>query len=64
MNSRPAIKEARIRAGLTMAELGELCGVKASTVAGWEAGTHGIRSTRLGRVAKALNVTVDDLVAA
>lgn len=56
------LKAARERAGLSQAELADKLEVAASTVAGWELGTHGIRIDRLSQVAKITGVDVAELL--
>lgn len=57
-----ALKAARESAGLSQADLAEKLGVAASTVAGWELGTHGVRLDRLTQIARAVGVDVAELV--
>lgn len=58
-----AIKAAREAAGLSQAALAEMLEVSASTVAGWELGTHSPRFGRLKAIAKATGVSIAELVA-
>lgn len=56
-----AIKVLREKAGLTQQQLGELLGVRQSTVAMWEtAGCHP-RASKLPLLAKALQCNIDEL---
>lgn len=66
-----AIVAARKKAEMSQAELARKLGVSTGTIAGWElddtAGNphgHGFRLDRLPKIAKALGVTVDELVKA
>lgn len=57
------IKSLRLQYGLTLEELGNLCGVGKSTVRKWEKGMiEGIKQTNLAKLAKALNTTPEDLM--
>ena len=58
-----AIKTARERRGLSQIQLAEKLGVSPSTVAGWELGTHSVRTARLARLARVLGVPVTKLLA-
>lgn len=58
-----ALVSARMKAGLTQVELAKKLRVAPSTVAGWELGTHSVRSTRLPQLARALGVPVAKLFA-
>ena len=57
------LAQARKARGLTQVELAKLLDVSPGTVGGWESGAHGIRSGRLGQVARVLGVEVAELVA-
>lgn len=56
-----AIRNARVAAGLSQAELAAKLGVAPSTVAGWELGTHSVRSTRFRMLARVVGVDVTTL---
>jgi transcriptional regulator with XRE-family HTH domain len=55
------IKEARLAAGLTQAQLAAILGTHQSVVSGWERGLAP-RAHRLPQIAAALGVTVDALL--
>lgn len=57
------LKQARERAGLSQVQLAEKLGVAPSTVAGWELGTHSVRTKRLSQLARVLRVRVAKLLA-
>jgi transcriptional regulator with XRE-family HTH domain len=57
-------KQRREQMGLSLAELGGLVGVDASTLFRWEAGEREPRTTdKLADYARVLGVSVDDLLA-
>lgn len=56
-----AIRRARLEAGVAASELAAACGVTASAVHAWEAGSTSIRYARLWQVAVALGVSVESL---
>lgn len=56
------LKEARITAGLTQAQLADKIGVAKSTYCNWEQGTREPNVLKLKAIAKTLNVTMDYLV--
>lgn len=60
---KSALAKARKAKGLTQVQLAKLLDVSPGTVGGWESGAHGIRSGRLGEVARLLDVEVAELVA-
>lgn len=56
------IKEFRKKAGLTQVELATQAGVSRTVISGLESGTTTVTSTAtLLKLAKALNVTIDEL---
>jgi transcriptional regulator with XRE-family HTH domain len=55
------ILDARLRAGLTQAELGRRIGHEGPTVARWESGENRIYAATLRRIARELGVTVAHL---
>ncbi|MBV6372459.1 helix-turn-helix domain-containing protein [Enterococcus casseliflavus] len=56
------IREFRKKAGLTQAELAIIAGVSRTIISGLESGTTTVTSTAtLLKLAKALNVTIDEL---
>jgi transcriptional regulator with XRE-family HTH domain len=57
------IKKARLKAGLTQQELGNMVNVKPQTVGGWERAQNAPRMGQIGSIAAALNVSVDYLLA-
>lgn len=56
------LKETRINAGLTQAQLAERIGVAKSTYCNWEQGAREPNVLKLKAIAKALGVTTDYLV--
>ena len=56
------IKTLRERQGLTQAEFSSLIGEKRTTVAMWEVGKFNPVAVKLPKVAKALGVTIDELL--
>jgi transcriptional regulator with XRE-family HTH domain len=56
------LKAAREKAGLSQVQLAERLGVAPSTVAGWELGTHSVRSSRLSQLARVLRIEVRTLL--
>jgi transcriptional regulator with XRE-family HTH domain len=56
------LKQARERIGLSQVQLAERLGVAPSTVAGWELGTHSVRTSRLSQLARVLRVQVRQLL--
>lgn len=63
MNAGGMLRRGRLRAGLTLNELGSEVGVSAATLSRVETGRIGLSPERLARCAEALGVTVDDLAA-
>ena len=57
-----AFRRARLSRGLTQAELAEALGVSTVTVCKWELGRGLPKAKRLPEVAKALQVTVPELL--
>ncbi|MGV4330553.1 helix-turn-helix transcriptional regulator [Streptococcus thermophilus] len=55
------IKSARLKAGMTQKELGEILGVTKQTIINYEKGTTEPSWERLEDIAKALKIDVDDL---
>ena len=56
------IREFRKKAGLTQVELATIAGVSRTVISGLESGTTTVTSTStLLKLAKALNVTIDEL---
>ncbi|WP_200411400.1 helix-turn-helix domain-containing protein [Virgibacillus salexigens] len=55
------IKEERKKKGLTQKELGEKIGVKHNTISSYEKGTNAPEQNAIFKIARALNVKVDDL---
>ena len=55
------IKELRIAAGLTQAQLADAMGVTQGMVAAWEQGANYPRADKLPALAKALGVSINDL---
>lgn len=58
------IRSAREAKGLTQAQVGERLGCSASTVAGWELGTHKPRAQKLADLAQAIGTSKSQLVRA
>ncbi len=56
------LKSARLKAGLTQAQLAEKIGVPKSTYCNWEQGTREPNVLKLKQIARALGVTMDSLV--
>lgn len=56
------LASARERAGLSQTELGEKLGLSQRAIAHWERGTTALRPDQLDTLAKALTVSVDELV--
>lgn len=48
--------------GYTAVELSKVCGVSQVTIARFKAGTQKARPQTLGKIARALNVKVEDLI--
>lgn len=59
----PRLREWRERRGLRQEDLGSMAGVDRRNVSLWETGRGGIRPTTARKVAVALGVSIDDLVA-
>ena len=57
-----SLKELRVNAGLTQAQVASAVGVTQAAVAEWEAGRCMPESSRLTRLAAALGCTVDSLL--
>lgn len=57
------LKQLRLDAGLSQAELGKLVGVSRNAVSQWEAGTTDPSTRRLPALAMALKVPIDQLIA-
>lgn len=62
MSLRVNLPKYREMRGLTQEKLAQLIGVKQSTVGMWENGTNSPRTKTLEKVAKILNITVNDLM--
>lgn len=63
MNFGKMIKERRLALGLTLEQVGDLCGVGKGTVHKWETGQIGDPGmTKLRLLANALQMSLDDLV--
>lgn len=58
-----AIKALREKAGITQGDLGKQLDVDRSTVAKWELGAALPRADKLPALAKALNCTIEELLA-
>lgn len=56
------LKEKRIKAGLTQAQLAEAANVPRRTYQNWEADISQAKAVALKRVANVLGCTVDDLI--
>ena len=56
------IKEARLNAGLTQQELGELIGVRKQTITGYEKGEREPDAIKLNKIAQVLGVSGDYLL--
>lgn len=56
------IKQARVDAGLTQQQLGDIVNVNKSTIAGYESGNREPDALKIIKIAKALNVTGDYLL--
>lgn len=56
------IRQLRKAAGLTMKELGKIVGMSESTISLYERGIHEPDIQTMGRLADALNVTVDKML--
>lgn len=63
MNLGERIKARRVELGLTQAQLAELAGVRQPTLSNWESGSVSPHLVKLSDVARALGVSVADLVA-
>lgn len=55
------IREFRTKKGMTQKKLGELVGVKHNTISSWESGINAPEQNNIFKIAKALDVKVDDL---
>ncbi len=56
------LRQRRTERGFTIDDLGDLAGVSPPVVSGWETGRYLPTPHLLGRVAAALNITIQDLV--
>lgn len=56
------LKLARVRAGLKQRHIAEVVGVEPSTVSRWETGDDSPDDDRLGDIARAVGVSVEELV--
>ena len=59
--SAVALRDARLVAGYSRAELGERVGVSAASVKSWETGARAPRATTQARLARALGLGFEDL---
>ena len=58
-----ALKQLRLERGLTMLEVAKIVGVSEATISRYESGNiKNMRCDKLIRYAKALNVSVDDIL--
>lgn len=57
-----SFKKARESAGFTLAEAAEKIGVSFQAISLWETGKSMPSSARLGKIAKAYNCTIDELL--
>ncbi|ALX50429.1 hypothetical protein AOX59_18695 [Lentibacillus amyloliquefaciens] len=55
------IKEERKKKGITQKELGVMIGVKHNTISSYEAGTNAPEQNAIFKIARALDVSTDDL---
>lgn len=62
MDLAKRIKRARAASGISQVELARKLAVAPSTVAGWELGLHAVRHERLHALARALGVSVVELI--
>ena len=62
MNLANNIKDARIRSGLTQAELAKRIGTDQKAISGYERGTRSPKLDKIPKLAKVLQVSIDDLV--
>lgn len=58
-----AIRKLREERGISREELAHRVGVHLNTIVNWETGRNDIRSSELLRLAKALDCTVEDILA-
>jgi transcriptional regulator with XRE-family HTH domain len=63
MNLSKGIRGAFEASGMNLTQFARRAGVRISTAHGWVNGTHGVKLTRLPRVAKVLGTTVAELLA-
>ncbi len=63
MNVAKTMREAFEATGLSLTEFAKRVGVRVETAHGWINGNHGVRLSRLPRIAKILKTTVAKLVA-
>lgn len=56
------VRSLRLKAGLTQVQLAKLMEIDQSAVSLWETGKHAPRAKDYKRLAKALGVTVDELL--
>ncbi len=62
MDIRTQLRKARTNAGLTQKELAEKAGIAAVTIQQYERGVREPRIGQLGKIAKALNITVSEMI--
>lgn len=62
VNLPKRISQARVRAGISQAELADRLGISAGTVGGWETGRHRVRVSRILDLSSVLGVPVAELM--
>ncbi len=62
MNVAKSMREAFEASGLSLTEFARLAGVRVETAHGWINGRHGVRVSRLPRIASILKTTASRLV--
>jgi transcriptional regulator with XRE-family HTH domain len=63
MNVQKGIARAFEASGMNLTEFAKKAGATVTTAHGWINGTHGVKMKRLPKIAKALGVSVAELVA-
>lgn len=58
------IKRIRMQRLLSQKELATMCGISQQRICGYEKGKHKMSIVSAHKIAKALNVTIDDLIGA
>lgn len=60
--NRSPIAERRLAIGMTQQQLAEKVGCYAKDISRWENGVYRLRADMLGKIASALDCTIDDLI--